>query len=603
MLNLKQRIKFVSLTVFLLLAGLAEMSTILLIFGFVQGLGQSADGERTGRLIKLIELFTDKTFSHDQYLLYVGGGVLLALIAKNLFVPLVEFTFTRFLMKLNQRVSEDLFRGYLLAPYEYLRENNVVKQIDGAFNLFSICFGATSQVIVNGATGAMIVLLLAFVDPVLTASAVVMLAVAGGGLYRAMQVTLRKMGQKESAAHREGIGYLSDGLEGAAETRLRDAREFMRGGYRRALARTALVQRRSDGLKRLPKAVNEITLAVFLVGSVWRLSSGGANIADSLSTLTIFGFGGIKLSGLASRLNKGFQRLRLKVDEFEEQCAAIRTVAPHVLQDSTAPVAGYLRDEIPLPAGVKDLMTDRLSLRNVSYTYRAAQTPAVLDLTLDIRRGEFVGICGTSGGGKSTLLLLLLGLIRPESGDILCDGLNLHHHIRKWYSKIGYVSQDLYLARRSIRENIAFAVLPEKIDDNRVWECLRMASAEDFVRALPEGLNTPLIGQGRNFSGGQRQRLVIARALYADPKVLFFDEATAALDNATEHSITSELQKLRADKTLVVIAHRLSTLRNCDVIHVLSEGKLCGSGTYEELLQTNPEFQRLHRPEGPIRGT
>jgi ABC-type bacteriocin/lantibiotic exporter with double-glycine peptidase domain len=183
--------------------------------------------------------------------------------------------------------------------------------------------------------------------------------------------------------------------------------------------------------------------------------------------------------------------------------------------------------------------------------------------------------------------------MKPQTGSILCDGWSVFEHIRKWHANIGYVGQALYIAGRSVRENVAFGCPPEQIDDDKVWRALELASAADFVRALPGGLRTDLREAGSILSGGQRQRIVIARALYKDPDVLFFDEATAALDNVTEQEITNAITRLSGEKTVICVAHRLSTIRGSDTIYMVEGGSVVASGSYDELLATSDGFRAM----------
>jgi ATP-binding cassette subfamily C protein len=257
----------------------------------------------------------------------------------------------------------------------------------------------------------------------------------------------------------------------------------------------------------------------------------------------------------------------------------------------------YLAEETKDPSKFDLPFEETLRLREVTYSYPSSQTPVVQDVSLEIPRGGFVSFCGTSGGGKSTLALLLMGLLRPQEGQVLCDGLDVFHHIRSWHRKIGYVGQNMYLSKRSIRENVAFTVPEEQIDDERVWAALRLASAHGFVRKLPERLRYRLAEGGANLSGGQRQRLIIARALYSDPEIIVFDEATAALDNVTERAIAKSIAELSQTKTIICIAHRLSTIANSDVIHVVEAGKITASGNFDALMQTSATFQKLANEE------
>ena len=232
-------------------------------------------------------------------------------------------------------------------------------------------------------------------------------------------------------------------------------------------------------------------------------------------------------------------------------------------------------------------------LERVRYTYEGSATPALREIDLTIRCGESVGIVGPTGSGKSTLINVILGLLRPSSGRLTVDGRDAFDNLRLWQRKIGFVPQEIYLTDDSLRRNIAFGLEDEEIDERQVKAAIRLAQLEDLVALLPLGLDTVIGERGIRLSGGERQRVAIARALYHEPELLVFDEATSALDNQTERAVSRAIDALQGNKTLILIAHRLSTVRKCGRLIFLCAGRVAGSGTFEQLLQTNREFREL----------
>jgi ATP-binding cassette subfamily C protein len=234
-----------------------------------------------------------------------------------------------------------------------------------------------------------------------------------------------------------------------------------------------------------------------------------------------------------------------------------------------------------------------LTLQHVSYTYPEKPQPAVDDILIEIPRGHWVGFVGPTGAGKTTLIDLILGLLVPTSGSILIDGSNLRQNVSGWQRKIGYVPQDIYLIDDTVRRNVAFGVPDAEIDDARVWKALHAAQLEATVRAMPGELDAATGQRGDRLSGGERQRLGIARALYGDPEVLVVDEATANLDHETEAAVVDTLARLRGGKTIIVIAHRFSVVKDCDCVFVMKDGRVQNSGALSHLFSTDPAFREF----------
>lgn len=600
MLDGLRRAKFLSLSVLLFVASTMELLGMLALFGYIQGLSSNAvTGHRSGKLARVLEhLFAGPL---DDYEYALAGGVCLIgiMLVRNLSATVVRFLLNRFLMKLNHQVSAGLFEGYMRAPYERIKTGyfgNPAENVITTFDVFSTCFAATAQVLADAVMLTMVISLLVFVDPWLTLGCALVFLLAGSGLYRVMQRTLVRMGRTEVYSRHTSRAYLNDGIRGIIEARLRNAAGFFVSRYASSLRKTTLIMRRKAALARLPRSSNEMLLTIVIVGAVFYVTLSGSDMHAALPTLGLFGFAGLKLTSAMSRINSSLQHLRQKAEQFESAYRAVLQVAPQVFREADArPENDYLRDENPLPEGFDGRMQQHLELKNVHFGYLQGGPPAIQDVSLRIDRGTFVSFCGSSGGGKSTLLLLIMGIMRPQSGSIECDGRDIFTFMRSWHRNIGYVGQHVFIASASVKENVAFGVPKTRIDNKKVWRALEQAAAADFVRELPKGLNEPLKDGGARLSGGQRQRISIARALYHDPDIIVFDEATAALDNITESEITNAIARLAGTKTVICVAHRLSTIRGSDVIHLVEKGRIIASGSYDELLETSPEFSRMAR--------
>ncbi|WP_232225143.1 ABC transporter ATP-binding protein [Dactylococcopsis salina] len=235
----------------------------------------------------------------------------------------------------------------------------------------------------------------------------------------------------------------------------------------------------------------------------------------------------------------------------------------------------------------------QLRLDSVSYHYPNSEEQVLNQVSIEIPQGTSVGLIGSSGAGKTTLVDVILGLLQPTEGKVLVDGVDIQQGLRGWQNQIGYIPQSIYLCDDTLRGNIAFGIPEEEISDEQVWSAVRSAQLQELVERLPQGLDTVVGERGVRLSGGQRQRVGIARALYHNPQVLVMDEATAALDNETEAGIMEAVEKLSGEKTLIMIAHRLTTVKNCDCLYLMERGKVVDQGSYEELRDRNKNFMRM----------
>nr|MDE6620273.1 ATP-binding cassette domain-containing protein [Lachnospiraceae bacterium] len=228
----------------------------------------------------------------------------------------------------------------------------------------------------------------------------------------------------------------------------------------------------------------------------------------------------------------------------------------------------------PVDASKTMQLRDKIELKDIVYAYPNTDKLIFDKANMVVPYGKSVGIMGPSGAGKSTIVDILLGLLKIQGGSILCDGVDIFENYPAWLAQIGYIPQSIYLVDEPVRNNIAFGIADDEIDDARIWDALEEAQLADFIRGLPEGLDTTIGDRGVRISGGQRQRLGIARALYYNPEILVFDEATSALDNETEAAVMEAINSFHGRKTMVIIAHRLNTIEKCDMIYKVDEGKI-----------------------------
>jgi len=520
--------------------------------------------------------------SHDR------GAVILAFtllvmafyIARNALLTVVTWVQEQALSLSVHQLSHRLLAAYLAAPYAFhFRHNSaglIHRLTDAVHGVFRGVLGSLVSVACEVLVVGGIVVILALTAPGVTLVAVV---VVGGLLLLPLTLSRHattRWGQAVARLDAETLQTLQQSLGGVKEVKLSGRERFFLAQFDERVAGAGRLRTRYAAVaSTLRMGVETVFVCGLLaVSLLLTLESGAA----ALPLLGLYAYAGFRVIPSANRI-------MMYVSELRYSRAWI-----HDLRDDLA----ALPPPAPALGGAEPIrFTRAVALEGVSYTYADEADPVLVDVDLTIARGESIGIVGPSGAGKSTLVDLLLGLLTPTRGRITVDGRDVGGALRSWQQHIGYVAQEPFVLDDTLRRNVAFGVADAEIDDRRVTAALRLAQLGDFMTALPAGLDTMLGERGTRLSGGQRQRVAIARALYDQPEVLVFDEATSALDTPTERELIAALEALRGVKTLVVIAHRLTTVRHCDRLAVLRDGRLVAVGPWDELLARDAGFRAL----------
>lgn len=520
---------------------------------------------------------------HD--LLRTAGLALVAAFAvKAAYTLFTSWEIARFMQGFRTRLGARLFRAYMHAPYTFHLGRNPADLVRNA----NLEVDRVTQVVLSPAInmfahtliGACVVGLMLTVQPLVTVVGITMFA--GSSYAFLMSVRRRSVALGRDAQTHRGklIQAVNEGLGGFKEARvLRREAEFV-NTFRTSNDQLAeAIKHRTITAAVIPPVL-ELVAVIGLTLVVALLFAVGMQSGDVLPILALYAAALLRLKQATSQAAGTINGLRydhVTVNAVYSDLQALEGVA-----DTThdRPVRRH-----KLSKGIE--------LKNVSFRYPNSENWALSNVNLKIPAGSSVALVGATGAGKSTLADLLLGLLVPSTGSVLVDGQDIHKDLAAWQTSIGYIPQSLYLMDASMRRNIAFGIPEDEIDDDRVREAARMAQLDEVLAGLPDGLETVLGDRGVRLSGGQRQRVCIARALYHNPDVLILDEATSALDNATEQRIVEELDAQRGDRTLVIIAHRLSTVKHCDKLYLLRNGTVEASGTYAELFRDSGGFQRL----------
>jgi ATP-binding cassette subfamily C protein len=484
------------------------------------------------------------------------------------------------------RAGERLFSRYLAADYVFHRRRRsaiLMQEIARSTEVaYQLVVGSAINIVAEVATMAALVVVLVMTAP---PPALGIVAAVIGLAAVPLVLTRRawsRAGLRQKQLEAQQLHVLQQSLGAIKEVKVGNRESFFETRFRAIRRALARVKQRRSWMATAMRLAVETVLIVSMLAMLY-VTMRGQPGARTISLLALFAYTGFRAVPSANRimLNAGYMREgRAFVKDALGDFAALPV--PRVSSHRPEPEVEFTR---------------ALTCEGVELRYDAEGPPALSDVTLTIAAGQSVGIVGATGSGKSTLVDVLLGLLRPTKGRVMVDGEDLAGRERGWQRLIGYVPQDPYLLDDSIRRNIAFGVPEALVDDHRVALACTRAHLDEVIRDLPHGLDTIVGEEGVRLSGGQRQRVAIARALYLDPSILVFDEATAALDNQTEHVVTTAIAALRGTRTLIVVAHRLSTVQDCDRLIFLEGGRVALAGTYHELLQ-HPAFRAMARVGG-----
>lgn len=569
LLDRRQAIRMALLFAGLLLAAALEMIGLGSIPIFV---GLLADPERVLASVPAGTVGNWLAGIEPAALALYGALVLAGIfIVKNIYLAGLAYAEQRIVRDVTASVSNRLFRTYLYSPYAFHLQRNPAKLVRNTTNeaaqaiqLISSAMKMTREILVL----VVVFALLLIMDPWVSLSVFLLLGLATGAFYLQVRTTLARRGRYAQQHRARLLKAVNHGLGAIKDAKILGREPYLSAAFDhevRGLHHQQLYQRMVAELPRLYLETLAV-LAIVVVSTTFVLL--GRPIQDMLPVLALLAVAVVRLVPAFTVITRALSQMRFQRPSLELVCNELRDMEPNV------PV-------IPRPSARQTAAPDafqELTLDDVHFRYPGASVDALSRVSLNIRRGEAVAFIGPSGSGKSTLVDVILGLLLPTQGQVRVNGVDTRHCLTAWQRRIGYIPQDIYLLDDSIRRNIAFGLGDNDIDDASVANALEAAHLGAFVEGLPEGLDTVIGNRGIRLSGGQRQRLGIARALYHNPQVLVMDEATSALDHETERDVISAINRLRGDRTILMIAHRMTTVAGCDRLYLFGKKRRSAQG-------------------------
>lgn len=509
--------------------------------------------------------------SRERMVVYGMVALVVAYLLKAGFLAFLVWRQVRFVFGVQAELSQRLFSGYLYQTYQFhLRRNssqlirNAVGEVD-LFTKMALMTGLTLLTELMVVAGITVLLLL--VEPV---GAMFVMGLLGGSTLLFHWLTDRSIlrwGKQRQAHEGRRIQHLQQGLGGIKDVKVLGREEAFLAQYRDSARGAARAAGHQATLQQIPRLLLELLAVAGLATLVLVMIARDRPMESLLPTLGLFAAAAFRLLPSANRVITAIHNVRFSFPIIELLHAETRGLA-----------AGGPSAHAPMK------LDSLIRLEDVSFRYGPESAPVLTGISLEIARGSSMGFVGGSGAGKSTLVDVVLGLLPPDQGRVSVDGTDIRGNLRGWQESIGYVPQSVYLTDDTLRRNVAFGLADEQIDEEAVWRALRAAQLESFIRGLPEGLDSMVGERGIRLSGGQLQRIGIARALYRDPPVLILDEATSSLDTATEQGVMEAVHALHGRKTVLIVAHRLSTVRDCDLLVRLDGGRVADIGAPADVI-------------------
>jgi len=533
--------------------------------------------------------FTILGFSSvNWFLVFLGFAALGALILSNAMRALVTWGMLRFSWMRNHSLSLRLLESYLHRPYIFfLNENTATLGSNILAQTYAVIISVLLpllDIVARAVVLLCLIALLLVVNPVLSLVVAVAIGTIYGAVYLLLQRKLTRIGRESLKANAGRFKAAGEAFGGIKAVKLMGSEDTFVHRYAAPSYQYSNYNATAAVLSNIPRYALETVAFGGIILIVLYLLATGSNLTQVLPLIGLFTFAGYRMMPAIQQIFQGATQLRFNL-------AALDTIHEALQAGDTTAVRRDFQDIEPLP------FKDRLELAGITFRYPEAAEPVLCNLSLTIKAGSSIAFAGKTGSGKTTISDIILGLLPPAEGSIRVDGVEIvSENVQRWQCNLGYVPQDIYLQDDTVASNIAFGIAEGQVDMAAVERAAKIANIHDFiVGELPDGYNTMVGERGVRLSGGERQRVGIARALYSDPAVLVLDEATSALDGATEQVVFTAIENIAKAKTLIIIAHRLTTVRKCDVIYVIDDGRIIGRGTYDELMESNTKFRKMAR--------
>lgn len=567
----KQLWQLAGLAVLILIGGILETLGVSMMIPVVEAVMAPDEVMEIGMVKKIANLF--HITSGRTLIIWMLIALILLFVVKNAYLLFQTYVQNTFVTRNRNRMISRVMREFLNRPYEeYLGADIPTvfrltdSDIPNAFQLILVLIQMVTEIVV---AVSICIVLVVLASPLISIGCAVLFLSMTLMITKVLKPRLNAIGRKNQAIQSRIAKWRIQSIYGLKDVKVLHREDFFVRNYYESGAIGANVARNYAVMNNTPRLLIETVFIAAMLCFILVYTLYEGNITELFPLLMAFAAAAVRVMPATNRINTYLSEIAYAQPCLDYLYENLTETMKLDVNGSVTGLTGEKGEEKPPLA-----LTDKIVLDHISFSYPNTDKPIFTDAHMEVKKGQSVGIMGPSGAGKSTIVDILLGLLHAQAGTITCDGRDIFENYPSWLAKIGYIPQSIYLIDESIRDNIAFGIDADRIDDKRIWEVLEEAQLKSFVEELPDGLDTTIGDRGVRISGGQRQRLGIARALYHDPEILVFDEATSALDGDTETAVMEAVNSFHGRKTMVIIAHRLNTIAKCDVIYKVENEKI-----------------------------
>lgn len=555
--------KLLLLTGAIVIGSFLELLAVMVFVPFIDILQNPGTIQSRWYLKAIYDLFG--FHSSKNFIVLISVGIIGVYVVKNVYLILEKDYIFRFSYNTQMKLSTRLLAAYMKEPYTFHLNHNIAilqRSLHEDTSRFMQVILYALELLAELAVSAVLVIYLLVISKSITIIVLGFLAVFVGGFLLVSRKYSRRLGLENQGYQGKIFQWMNQALGGIKEIKILEREAYFTDEFRKYWKKYARGLRIARTISILPKyTVEAVSMTGLLVAVIVKLLFGEADSVYFISQLAAFAVAAMRLMPSVGRINEHASNMLYALPSVELVYHDLVGIEGLTANDREERKADW-----KLQKGIQ--------VQGVSYHYPDTEEQVLNNVNLTIKKGTTVAFIGSTGSGKTTMVDIILGLLTPVKGAVMADGINVHEQPKTFHAQVGYIPQTIYLSDDTIRNNIAFGVREEEISEEAVRAAVEKAQLKEFIESLPHGLDTIVGDRGVRLSGGQRQRIGIARALYHDPEILVLDEATSALDNETESAVMEAIEHLQGMKTMLIIAHRLTTIRNVDVIYEVGGGKV-----------------------------